>query len=155
MKKQDIIFFIGLFFIFLLIGFGLLMNGCVSSTEKESKEYIGVWTAQTEKYFPGLEKNIVLKMTISIMENKTFVATGKARLSEGDPETTIFVKNGSWDLEGSKLLFSALNCSYYDGNSLAAAPCEDPISVIEIMITNQVWTWIEEDGFTLTLVKEG
>lgn len=148
MKKQNLFFIIFLFLIY------PLLNGCVSSNESQTKPYIGVWSAQIERYFPEVERNITMQMDVSILENKTFVASGKARLVEGDPETTIFTKSGSYQVEGSILLLSALNCSYYDGNSLKSVPCEDPISTIEIIITDKVWTWIEEDGFTINLVKQ-
>lgn len=131
----------------------LLFNSCITGNDKsDSRPYIGTWTAQTERFYPEINSNITLNMDLSIMENGNYVAAGKARLSQADPEFTIFSEMGSWHESGSKIEFSAMNCAYHDGEGLAVAPCQDPITVIEIIIEGQVWTWVEPDGFTINFV---
>jgi len=133
----------------------LFFVSCISDNEKsDPAPYIGTWKAQTEKFFPEANRNITMTMNLAISEDGKYIASGQAGLVPGGPDATIFTESGLWFAADEQIQFMAWNCAYRNGEGLADAPCEDPMTTIKIRISGQVWTWVEPDGFTVSFVRQ-
>lgn len=128
---------------------------CITDNEKkDSAPYIGTWKAQTERFFPETNQNISMTMNLSISKDGKYIASGQAGIVPGSPDATIFTESGQWFAADEKIQFMAWNCAYLNGNALSSAPCNDPMTTIGIMISGNVWTWVESDGFTVSFVRQ-